>query len=70
MDACAVGGLIGSTGLRLLSGRIVVEHMAVVGVVVGCLEIPLKISLLSSCKTVDVPYGRILSTRSLMLERS
>jgi hypothetical protein len=29
------------SGLRLLSGRIVVEHMAVVGVVEGCWEIPL-----------------------------
>jgi hypothetical protein len=39
--ACGVEGWIGSTGSRLLSGRIVVEHMAVVGVVEGCLEIPL-----------------------------
>jgi hypothetical protein len=62
-----VEGWIGSTGLRQLSGRNVVEHMAVVGVVVGCLEIPLQISLLLSYMIVDVPYGRILSTRSLML---
>jgi hypothetical protein len=41
VDACVVEGLIWLIGSRLLSGRIVVEHMAVVGVVEGCLEIPL-----------------------------
>jgi len=50
-----VEGSIGLTGLRLLSGRIVVGHMVVVVVVEGCWEIPLRISLLLPRVSLDVP---------------